>query len=62
IYPCSSTGLSRRLTLSCPQTDIEEQTRVDNQRFGRYNGRPFSTDGEMSVTHALATVPGQPAG
>jgi len=35
---------------------------VDNQRFGRYNGRPFSTDGEMSVTHALATVPGQPAG
>lgn len=48
--------------LSCPQVEIEDQTRVDNRGFGRYNGRPFSTDGEMSVTDALATVPGQPAG
>jgi len=36
--------------------------RVDNRVVGRYNGRPFSTDGEMSVTRALATVPGLPAG
>ncbi len=40
----------------------EPLARVDNRVVGRYNGRPFSTDGEMSVTRALATVPGLPAG
>ena len=36
---------------------VGDDTCVDNLVLGRYNIRPFSTDGELSVSRALAAMP-----